>query len=92
MLPGVCRALTFPSPASPEYILLENLTHKYQHPCVLDLKMGTRQYADDDSAAKQQRKKAKVATTTSSSLGVRINGMQVRAAVSGRTGRGAGVE
>lgn len=60
-----------------KYILLENLTHKYQYPCVLDLKMGTRQYADDDSAAKQQRKKAKVAGTTSSSLGVRINGMQV---------------
>ncbi|XP_043244577.1 inositol hexakisphosphate kinase 1-like [Amphibalanus amphitrite] len=60
-----------------KYILLENLTHKYQYPCVLDLKMGTRQYADDDSAAKQQRKKAKVATTTSSTLGVRINGMQV---------------
>ena len=66
-----------PPPRTAEYILLENLTHKYQYPCVLDLKMGTRQYADDDSAAKQQRKKAKVATTTSSSLGVRINGMQV---------------
>ncbi|XP_037068736.1 inositol hexakisphosphate kinase 1-like [Pollicipes pollicipes] len=64
-------------PPSQKYILLENLTHKYQYPCVLDLKMGTRQYADDDSAAKQQRKKVKVATTTSSSLGVRINGMQV---------------
>jgi hypothetical protein len=38
---------------------------------VLDLKVGSRQYADDVSAAKKQRKIAKSANTTSSTLGLR---------------------
>ena len=52
------------------YLLLENLVSKYKHPCVLDLKVGTRQYADDVSAAKKARKIAKAANTT---LGIITN-------------------
>ena len=59
------------------YILLENLTSKYKHPCVLDLKLGTRQHGDAASAAKKQSKAAKVASTTSGALGLRLGGMQV---------------
>jgi len=60
-----------------EYILLENLTNKYKHPCVLDLKLGTRQHGDNASAAKKLSKATKVANTTSGVLGLRLGGMQV---------------
>jgi len=74
-----------PAPDSPlpvtshsqQYILLENITSKYQHPCVLDLKVGTRQYGDNATATKKQSKNAKVNASTSGILGLRLGGMQV---------------
>uniref|UniRef100_A0A1B6EQX8 Kinase n=1 Tax=Cuerna arida TaxID=1464854 RepID=A0A1B6EQX8_9HEMI len=66
------------------FIVLENLTWRFSLPCILDLKMGTRQYGDSDSLAKRQSKMVKVVTTTSAKLGVRIGGMQVYQASSGR--------
>eukprot|EP00090_Calanus_glacialis_P009121 TRINITY_DN17480_c0_g1_i1.p1 TRINITY_DN17480_c0_g1~~TRINITY_DN17480_c0_g1_i1.p1 ORF type:complete len:440 (+),score=150.05 TRINITY_DN17480_c0_g1_i1:38-1357(+) len=68
---------TLDSPACQQYILLENLTSKLRHPCVLDLKVGTRQYGDGASASKKISKDAKVAKTTSGLLGLRLGGMQV---------------
>ena len=58
-------------------LVLENLTCKYQYPCILDLKMGTRAYKDDDTEMEKKRKIEKYAQTTSLSLGARICGMQV---------------
>ncbi|KAK3852225.1 hypothetical protein Pcinc_004151 [Petrolisthes cinctipes] len=60
-----------------ECIMLENLTFKYRYPCVLDLKMGTRQYGDDAPESKRKSQTAKAANTTTITLGVRLAGMQV---------------
>lgn len=58
-------------------ILLENLTRRFRKPCVLDLKIGTRSYADDASPQKRAKHIEKVTNSTSSSLGFRVCGMQV---------------
>jgi inositol-hexakisphosphate kinase len=61
-----------------EYILLENVAARFHHPCILDLKMGKRQYADIDSDKKRLSKIQKCESSTSSTLGVRLCGMQVK--------------
>ncbi|POS85520.1 hypothetical protein EPUL_005408 [Erysiphe pulchra] len=59
------------------FLLLEDLTAGMKRPCVMDLKMGTRQYGVDCDLKKQESQRKKCAATTSRRFGVRVCGLQV---------------
>lgn len=58
------------------YIILDDLTAGYVKPCIIDIKLGTRQYGVNATPAKIASKTRKTESTTSKSIGMRLCGFQ----------------
>ncbi|KAI0034998.1 hypothetical protein K488DRAFT_44224 [Vararia minispora EC-137] len=60
-----------------ESLVLENLSHTFKKPNILDVKLGTILYDEDAAPEKRERMKKTARETTSSETGIRLTGFQV---------------
>lgn len=60
--------------SSVEVIVLEDVCHEFLYPCVLDMKMGRRQYGLCASEKKKKSKTTKAKMSTSGEYGIRLAG------------------
>ena len=58
-------------------IVLENLSHRFSKPNILDIKLGTKLFDDEASEEKKARMIQKAKDTTSLETGMRLTGFQV---------------
>lgn len=66
------------APVSAQSLVLENLSHSFSKPNILDVKLGTVLYDDEASPEKRARMEKTARETTSLETGVRLTGFQVR--------------
>lgn len=59
-------------------IVLENLSHRFMKPNILDIKLGTTLFDNEASEEKKARMIEKAQETTSFETGIRLTGFQVR--------------
>lgn len=64
--------------ADDQSVVLENLSHLYTHPSIMDVKLGTVLAGPDAPPEKQARMEAQAKGSTSWETGVRLTGCQVR--------------
>jgi len=60
-----------------KYIVIEDLTHGFKKPCILDVKIGKQSYGEDASEEKKASMEAKDKKSTTWTLGARITAMKV---------------
>lgn len=63
------------TPIAGDYLILEDITHRFVNPCIMDLKMGQRVWDDLADQAKIERELKKY--PAQETLGFRIVGMRV---------------
>ncbi len=63
--------------ADTQSIVLENLSHRFVKPNILDIKLGTVLYDDEATPEKRARMEKTARDTTSFETGVRLTGFQV---------------
>jgi len=60
-----------------QYVIMQDVTMGYKHPCILDLKIGTQTWDADCTPKKLEGHKKRDNETTTASLGFRFCGMKV---------------
>ena len=63
--------------AHSQSVVLENLSHLYTHPSIMDVKLGTVLAGPDATPEKQARMEAQAKGSTSWEMGIRLTGCQV---------------
>ncbi|KAF8888242.1 SAICAR synthase-like protein [Infundibulicybe gibba] len=66
-----------PIPGQQEFLVLENLSHSFSKPNILDVKLGTVLYDDYSLPERVARKKKAAKNCTTGETGVRLTGFQV---------------
>jgi hypothetical protein len=56
---------------------MEDLTHYYEKPCIMDIKIGITSVGEDASPEKREAMRKKDEGSTTVTLGLRISGMRV---------------